>query len=386
MERTMSSKERILAAIRHEPTDHLPICFEGICHGAPRFLVEAFPDPFERARYYLEGEIDTAVTYSPPSISGRGYEARQWTDQPAGERHPVLHKEYRTAAGSLWQVVRKTDDYPDDVSLFSDHNVPPGRSKTYLVSGEKDLAALECILLPPGDAELAVYFEQARQVRAFCDRHGLLLATYAPGVGDPLIWLSGVENVLLAAIERPSFLQRYVDIIARWNRRLLEFAIEAGCDHVVRRGWYESTDFWSPGLYRRFLLEPLKTEVGIAHEAGLTFDYVMNSGTMPLLPYFAEAKIDMLSNLDPLTPGTDLRAMKASLGQAVALCGGVNNSHVLEMGTEQEVRDAVTEAARILAPGGGYVMAPGDALGYVRVTDTVRRNFEVMVDTWRGIR
>jgi len=31
-------------------------------------------------------------------------------------------------------------------------------------------------------------------------------------------------------------------------------------------------------------------------------------------------------------------------------------------------------------------MAPGDALGYIEVTDTVRRNFEVMIDAWREIR
>ena len=382
----MTSRERILAAIRHEPTDHLPLCFEGICHGAPRFVVETFPDPFERACYYLGREIDTAVTCSPPSISSQGHEARQWTEHPAGERYPVLHKEYRTAAGSLWQVVRQTDDYPEQVDLFSDHNVPAGRSKTYLVSEEKHLAALECILQPPTDDQLASYFVQARQVREFCDDKGLLMATYVPGVGDPLIWLSGVENVLLAAVERPAFLQQYVDIIARWDRRLVEYALDAGCDHVVRRGWYESTDFWSPGLYERFLLEPLTTEVAIAHEAGATYDYVMNSGEMPLLRYFAEAGIDMLSNLDPLTPGTDLRVIKEGLGQDIALCGGVNNNHVVEMGTEEEVRDAVGEAACLLAPGGGYIMAPGDALGYIEVTDALRRNFEVMVDTWREIR
>lgn len=386
MTRIMSCRERILAAIHHEPTDHLPLCFEGICHGAPRFLGEAFPDPFERARYYLEREIDTAVMCSPPAISSRGFEARQWTDHPAGERYPVLHKEYRTAAGSLWQVVRKTADYPDQVDLFSDHNVPGGRSKTYLVSEEKHLEALECILQPPTEEELAEYFEQARQVREFCDREGLLMATYVLGVGDPLIWLSGVEAVLLSAMENPAFLQRTVDIVARWDRRLLEVALRAGCDHVVRRGWYESTDFWSPGLHQRFLLAPLKAEVAIAHEAGATFDYVMNSGQMPLLPFFAEAKIDMLSNLDPLAPRADLRVIKEAVGESIALCGGVNNNHVVEMGTAEAVREAVREAARLLAPGGGYIMAPGDALGYIEVTDTLRRNFEVMVETWREIR
>jgi len=155
---------------------------------------------------------------------------------------------------------------------------------------------------------------------------------------------------------------------------------------VVRRGWYESTDFWSPALYERFLLEPLKAEVGLAHEAGATYDYVMNTGAMPLLPHFAEAGIDMLSNVDALAPYTDLRAMKQTFGRDHALCGGVNNHRVVEVGTEEQVRAAVHEVAELLAPGGGYIMAPGDALGYIEVTDTVRRNFEVMIDAWREVR
>jgi hypothetical protein len=42
----------------------------------------------------------------------------------------TLPKAYRTPAGSLWQIVRETDDYPDEVHLFSDRNVPAGRSKS----------------------------------------------------------------------------------------------------------------------------------------------------------------------------------------------------------------------------------------------------------------
>jgi hypothetical protein len=382
----MTSRERIRAAMRHEPTDHLPLCFEGVCHGAPRFIVEAYPDPLDRACYYLEREIDTAVMCSPPFFSSRGFATQQWRDQPADERYPVLHKEYKTPAGSLWQVVRKTDDYPEQVDLFSDHNVPPGRSLTYLVTEEQHLAALEWIFRPLDDDELTDYFERAKHFRAFCDRERVLMGTYVPGVGDPLIWLSGVENAVVAALESPSFWQQYVDIIARWDRRLVECAIEAGCDHVVRRGWYESTDFWSPSLYERYLLEPLQAEVRLAHEAGLTFDYVMNTGAMPLLSYFAKTRIDMLSNVDAQAPRTDLAAMKNGLGQTIALCGGINNHQVMEMGTEGQVRAAVQEAADLLAPGGGYVMAPGDALGYIKVTDTVVHNFEVMVEAWREIR
>jgi len=89
-----------------------------------------------------------------------------------------------------------------------------------------------------------------------------------------------------------AFLDAYVSIVARWNLSILEMLIDAGVDVVVRRGWYESTDFWSPGLYRRFLFDPLRREVQTAHQAGVKVSYVMNSGAMPLLPLFRELEFD----------------------------------------------------------------------------------------------
>ena len=382
----MTSRERVLAIIRHEPTDHLPLCFEGICHGAPRYLREQIPDPFARARYYLEREMDTAVVCNPPSLSPQHFQTRQWIEHPAGERYPVLHKEYDTPHGVLRQVVRKTEDYPEQVDLFSDHNVPSGRSLEYLVSAEQHLAPLAYLFQPPEDEQVSQYLEQARVVREFCDREQVLMAAHLPGVGDPLIWMCGVEASVFAALERPEFLQALIAIISRWNLRLLELAIEAGCQHIVRRGIYESTVFWSPALYGRFLLGPLQAETRMAHEGGLTLDYLNTAGETPLLSHYEAAGIDMLSNLDPLAPGADLVTVKQRLGGKVALCGGINNTLILEAGTPEQVREEVARAADLLGSGGGYIMAPSDGPGYIVTTDTVRRNCEVMVEAWRAIR
>jgi uroporphyrinogen decarboxylase len=100
----------------------------------------------------------------------------------------------------------------------------------------------------------------------------------------------------------------------------------------------------------------------------------------------AAAGIDMLSNLDPLAPGADLVTVKQELGAKVALCGGINNTFILEAGTPEQVREEVARAAALLGAGGGYIMAPSDGPGYIVTTDTVRRNCEVMVEAWRGIR
>ena len=57
----MTSRERVLAAIGHEAVDHVPLCFEGVCHGSVKCINAEYPDPFERARYYMSLGVDHAV-------------------------------------------------------------------------------------------------------------------------------------------------------------------------------------------------------------------------------------------------------------------------------------------------------------------------------------
>lgn len=383
MRRTMTSRERILATVAGKPVDHTPLCFEGLCHGYVAFLCERYPNPFERARYLLSLDIDTAISVSPPPVSSLGFDTREWVEAPS-EGPPLLHKEYVTPAGTLRHVVRRTEDYPDaSVPLFSDFNVPPGRTRTYLVGSDDDLEKLEHILRPPQGAELDEFVRQVREARRFCDAEGILLSSYSLGVGDPLIWLSGVEPLLLAAMDRPAFVHRYVDVVARWNHALTAIMLEAGIDLIVRRGWYESTDFWSPALFREFLLEPLRRDVEMAHQAGALVTYVMNSGAAPLWPCFRDAGMDIGSNVDPEASKTTLGQARRELGPEITLCGGVNNSRVLERGTEEQVERAVVDAMERLALGGRFILAPGDAL--LRVDPSVETNFHRMVETWRRL-
>ena len=184
------------------------------------------------------------------------------------------------------------------------------------------------------------------------------------------------------AMEEKDLFRRYVELVANWQREVLAVALEAGAQHVVRRGIYESTDFWSPGLFTEFLFEPLKRETAMAHAAGATVDYVMMSGYMPLLDSIKSAGLDMLSNLDPLAHGTDIRAIRAAIGDAVTLCGGVNNYLALEKGTEADVRRAVREAIAAFTPATGCILAPSDCVLSYDDESVAERNFHVMIDTW----
>jgi len=386
---SLSSRDRLLAAIEHRPVDHVPLCFEGICHGSVVPIDRRYPDSLQRAEYYLALGVDHVVSVSPPAVSARVGPRRHWQQQAEGESVPLRCAEYATPDGPLRQVVRASADYPHmRVPLFSDHHVPPGRSLEYLVSKPCHLPALAHLLRVPDGDELEAFRAQFGAARRFCDANGLLLSGDVPGVGDPLMWMSGIEPVLLAAVQQPGFLAEYVAVVARWNLQLTAILIDAGADVIVRRGWYESTDFWSPALYRQFLLPPLRQEVHLAHQARAKLVYVMNTGAMPLLPHFLDVGFDVLSNVDPVAPGVDLGQMKAALHGRICVCGGVNNTHVLEEGDAADVEAAVRAALAAAGGGTGFILAPGDSAGFAEGTDRARawRNVESMVAAWKALR
>jgi hypothetical protein len=256
-----------------------------------------------------------------------------------------------------------------------------------ILEKEEDLEKLEYILRPPNDEELRSYRQWSEVAKKFCEDNQIIFAGYFQGIGDPLLWMSGIEPLIMASVLNPDFLRRYVDIVAKWNKAILEIQIDTGIDLIIRRGWYESADFWAPDLFRQFLFEPLKKEIEIARQAEVYFTYVMNSAIKPMMDIFKELDFDIYSNLDPATARMDLSEIKQEIGSEITLYGGVNNFLVLENGTVDEVRKAVTDAMEKLSQGGGFILGTGDALDYMFANPEVtKRNFYEMIKVWKDLR
>lgn len=302
---------------------------------------------------------------------------REWLEKHGNEEW--MFKEYETEKGNLSQVIRKSFDYPNaSIPLLDDLHVPPGRSVKYLIENEEDLECLEC-LFKLDEKEINMFYKYAAKAKEFCEENGIILTGDLDGVGDPLLWLSGMENILIAAMDNSEFMHRYVEIISKRALKYLEIFLNTGVDLILRRGWYESTDFWSPELYGKFLFNPLKKEIDMTHQAGAKYAYIMNSGATPLTDYFKELNIDILTNLEPMK--NDIPHIKKEIGHQITLCGGVNNYHVIERGTEEEVEMAVKEAIRLYSPNGGFILAPGDSI--LADTELAQRNFYKMIAVWK---
>ena len=384
----LSSRERMLAALACRQPDHIPCSFMLF-----RALHERIPDPREALACELELGLDARVCLPPlPVRFDPRVRVKEWKQQPAESPEPLLHKAYETPAGTLCAVVRQTPDWPwgDHVPLLDDYLAP--RSTQFLINGVEDLAPLRYLLAPPTDDDIRQFQAEARDLKSLARRHDLLVS--AGGVGGPenpdmtgldaLMWLCDMQQAILWGLDQPELLVGLRDIIAAWNRRRMEIVLDVGVDLIIKRAWYEGTEFWSPDLYRLLMVPVLTEESRLAHQAGAKFGYIITSGVMPLLDDMAEAGIDVLIGVDPVQgKGTDMGELKRRLGDRMCLWGGVNGFLTVEQQGQEQIRGAVTEAVETLGPD-GFILSPVDNVR--DPSDRVWQNVLTFIDAWKQCR
>jgi len=308
-------------------------------------------------------------------------EVRECLEEPPGESVPLMVKEYHTPGGVLRTEVRQTPDWRwgDHVPFFDDYLVP--RSKKHLVERAEDLEALRYLLVPVTNAEVAAFRQESAPATEQARRHGLLLAGGWGAAADIVVWLMGFTNMLMLTQDEPDFIRELLGMVSEWNRARLQVLLDAGIQLYLKRIFYESTDFWSPRLYRQFLQPILKADCDLAHQAGARVGGMMTTGTLPLVDALVEAGLDAIIGIDPAV--TDLAAIGAKAAGRICLWGGINGYMTVEQGSEAEVRAEVRGAIETLGPD-GFILSPVEN---VRDTsDHTWNNALSLIDEWRRAR
>lgn len=394
MQNKLSSRERLMAAIECREPDYVPLCF--MIFSALRRKCK---DQYEFVEKQLELGLDAFIELpmDPPKTQSEhtdlhglpvrfdpGVHIKEWKEEATGEKDPLLYKEYKTPSGTLRAVIRKAEDWQqgDHIPLFDDYLIP--RSKEFLIKNKGDLKPLKHLLTSPHKDDIAEFRGSSKKAKEFASKHGLLvIGGWGAGI-DAACWMCGMEELVLAAVYDPDFVDELVEIIARWNQERMQVFLDAGVDLFIRRGWYEGADFWPPDLFRRFILPSLKKEVQMAHEAGAKFGYILTAGTMGLLDILIESEIDVLIGVDPVQDRSmDLQILKKKLGGKICLWGGVNGFVTVEMGTREEIKNAVKTAMNTLGPG-GFILSPVDNIR--DTTEEVWKNVEFMIEVWKNLR
>ncbi len=409
----MTSKERLLAACRGEPADHVPMT--AWCFGlpAPDHLkwqtngqdvdywfskrlehLHTLPHPweledeFKRVEAWQSVGIDDLLEVSVPWSADPAVTFSDEVIPPGGpggdESYPVMVRNYHTPSGPLRHAVKKTGSegagwpmQPDCVPLFEDYNIP--RAVEHAVTAPADVAAIRHLYAPPGAAERQWFADRVAAIKPFADDKGVFTQAWSGFGMDAAVWLAGTEGAIMMAMEAPEAFGELIDIIAPTDLARTELAAATdGVDMVCQRGWYSSTDFWSPALFDKFVYPHLAELTAAAHRHGKLFAYVMTTGVEILGLRLADAGVDVLYFLDPVQDGVALETARDLLAGRMTLVGGTN-ALTLASGDPQRIRDEVRRAVEVLGPTNRFILQPVDAV----FPDTPWGGIEHMIDAWR---
>jgi hypothetical protein len=414
----MNSRERLLAAWKGKPTDHIPLTFQCFGNLVPKHLrwkrcnqqgeqevrrwytkrlehIHTLPaswtleDEFQRVRAWSSLGIDDLIDVSVPwSV----HPQVRWTNSRRGpdeaKRYPVLVREYQTPVGTLRHQVKQTGEelgegwviQPDHVSLMEDFNIP--RGVEHAVSSQEDVPRIRYLYAPPDEAASQWLNERMESIVPFAGDQEVAVQAWAAFGMDAVVWLCGAEGAIFLAMDNPSAFSELMEIVTETDLARVELAArQPGIDLIVERGWYSSTDFWSPPLFDQFLVEHVRRLADMTHRHGKTFCYTVTTGIEILGPRLVDAGVDVLYFVDTLLDGISLQKARDLLGSKMCLVGGAN---AITLGTKDPkmIGDEVRQSVAALGPTGRFILHPIDAL----FPDTPWEGVEMLIEAWEKVR
>ncbi len=406
----MTSKERILACCNGCQPDHVPLttwCFgfkpkkeltweksgKRIKHWYSlrmehiHVLPEAWDidDDFRRVLAWQSLGVDDILDVSVPWSM---HPDVTWKDslvpRDAVYHYPVTVREYTTPAGKLRHAVYKTENdqgegwviQPDYPPLFDDYNI--SRGVEHAVSKPEDISVIKHLYQVPNRNDSEWFNRRMEIIGGFSGKNGIAVQAWTAFGMDGIIWLTGIEGALFMAIDDPQTFCRLTDAVAETDLGRTELACKnQTVDIIVQRGWYSSTDFWSPKLFDDFIIPHIAEIAQLVHKHGKKFAYVMTTGVATLGKRLIDAGVDILYFVDPVQDNMSLEMARDMLSAHMTVVGGIN-SVSLTTADKEKIQDEVKRAIDVLGPTNRFILHPVDAL----FPDTPWESVEILLETW----
>ena len=406
MKTNMNSHDRMICTINNQEPDHVPLFLLlpdygdsydrrsnftfGNLHKFDVRREYSVQSQIKRAEEVLELGLDDTLNIEPPlgwaeeyiveGVKNLRTKIKKFFSEDKDEE--FLEKSYITPEGNLKVVVQKTEDWPhgNNIPVFSDFSV--SRAKEFLVKTYDDLKSLKYLLGMPRKEEYRKFKEEASELKKAAKRLGVVLEGGRTALGDSLVWLMGLQNMIMAVYDTPDLINELLDLLCEWEEKRTEIIINEGIEVLVHAAWYEITDFWTPENYREMLKPRLLRLIKMAKQADVKFTYIITKSFNELLNDFLDMEVDSIMGVDPIQGNADLKTFKGKIGSKICLWGGINSAVTLGRGSKKEIEEATEDAIKYLAPGGGFVLYPVDNIG---TNANPWDNIEIMIKKWREI-
>ena len=354
---TMTSRERVLTALRHEVPDRMPIDLGGFQTGIHRQAYQDLIDylgfsetvdlldpvqqlavPSERVLEKFHMDIRYVTAHGPDSFKG-GLEQNR--------RDGRLWHDLRDEFGVVWSM-------PADQMLYMDLSHHPLAHATL-----KDIADYP---FPKGGDPSRFSGVRAKALE-LKTQTPYALSSGICGVTYEICWyMRGLERWFIDMKENPEFCEALIDRTAQyWVDWMKGFLGEVGdlLDVIMigddLAGQYGP--LFSPAFYRR-VVRPRQQRViqTIKEHTQAKIWYHTCGGCLPYIPDLINMGVQILNPVQITARDMDPRSLKEKFGKDIVFWGGgMDSQHILPFATPAEVREEVRKNVEIFKAHGGYV-------------------------------
>ncbi|MHB9131579.1 MAG: uroporphyrinogen decarboxylase family protein [Armatimonadota bacterium] len=328
----MTSRERVLRAIAHQPTDRMPADYHAHQQVTDRLVDHLGLQNSEELLQLLQIDMRrVGFSYYTPNSApdAEGYVRNMWgmrthPDKPDGDLAKMI--------------------YPFD----------------------EDTTVDEVYAHPWPSADALDYSGIAGQCAPYHDEYATYGSPWCPFFHE-VGWLIGQENYLIWMHTRPDLVDAITDCIVSFEIEVTRRFFEAcngkldiaffGNDFGTQRGL-----FISPDLYQRFLRQPLKRFFDLSHDFGCKVMQHSCGSVCAIIPWLVEDGVDILNPIQMRAEGMNLPALAQEYGGKITFHGGVDTQHTLPFGDPDEVREQVRSYRALTRDAGGYILCSSQDL------------------------
>ncbi len=347
----MTSRERILGALRGEKTDRVPFCpllaywwesqdDELTNRGELEFLESIGADPLFRGHYPGYGKDSEGIVLFKRTI----HDCEILTEIEGNKKTTIFH----TSKGDLkfgYQYVEQGNTW-----FLVDHPVKE----------EEDFRLLTYIM---DCTRLEADYEQFMHEEEKLGERGFLLPLICPELKTSFqslleSWV-GTETMVYSLMDFPETVQETLDAMYRVSRQAAEIAADSPAEFFL--SWEDtSTTNISPQYYQDYILPELTMWCDILHAKGKKYVQHACGRLHALLPDIAGSNIDVLESISPAPTGDiDLAEVSRILPERISIVGGIEPVNLLYLPTEEIGRKG-RELLKIMK-NRGYILANSDS-------------------------
>jgi uroporphyrinogen decarboxylase len=322
----MTSRERVLTALRHELPDRVPRDFWAEEPAWNRLLAHVGYEDRERLLRQLQIDLRHLDAPGPAERPlGAGVFQNFW-----GERYL-----YQTTP---WGPMRE--------------DIPGALARA------ESLADLEAFQWPtPDDRDYSELNHQARQYEEFALVYGFADVWQRPAL------VRGWEGMFLDMASHP---ERVHFLCRKFTDYYLEDYTRAAEVTGGRIDLYllisdlgsQHGPLISLAMFRQFVAPYIGEMARHIHRLGGRVLFHSCGAIGPFIPDLIELGVDVLDPIQPVTPDMAPEFLKTKYGERLSFHGGIDMQKLLPFGTPEQVQAEARRYSEVLGRGGGYLLGP----------------------------